>query len=150
MEGDSHEEDETLRNYWTKKKEKKKEREKRKRERRSVSGEDEGEDKEAQDKHEGILLDSIKLTTLTSVDEDNLNTPSNSEGIPSSTHYNTDDDLLDYNDFVSETASPKPPFQVLQDENLIMEGVSSPNQLEVEEQEVASQGNISNLPDQGS
>ncbi len=39
MEGDSQEEDKTLRNYWTKKKEKKKEREKRKKERRSVSGE---------------------------------------------------------------------------------------------------------------
>jgi hypothetical protein len=36
MEGDSQKEDETLRNYWTKKKEKKKEREKKKRERRSA------------------------------------------------------------------------------------------------------------------
>jgi hypothetical protein len=33
MEGDSQEEDETLRDYWTKKKEKKKEREKKRRER---------------------------------------------------------------------------------------------------------------------
>jgi hypothetical protein len=44
----------------------------------------EGEDKEAQDKHEGILIDSTKLTTLTSVDEGNLHTPTTSEGIPSS------------------------------------------------------------------
>ncbi len=50
-------------------------------------------------------LDSTKLTTLTSVDEVNLHTPTNSEGIPPSTHYNSDDDLLDYNDFVSETTS---------------------------------------------
>jgi hypothetical protein len=150
MEGDSQEEDETLRDYWTKKKEKKKEREKKRRERRSVSGEAESEDKEAQDKHEVILLDSTKLTTLTSVDEGNLNTPTNSEGIPSSTLYNSDDDLLDYNDFVSETASPKPPFQASQDEDLDMEGVSSPNQLEGKEQELAPLENISNLPDQGS
>jgi hypothetical protein len=150
MEGDGQEEDETLKNYWTKKKEKKKEREKKRRERKSVSGEAESEDKEAQDKHEVILLDSTKLTTLTSVDESNLNTPTNSEGTPSSTHYNSDDDLLDYNDFVSETASPKPPFQDSQDEDLDMEGVSSPNQLEGKEQELAPLENISNLPDQGS
>ncbi len=43
MEGDSQKEDETLRDYWTKKKEKKKEREKKKRERRSFSGEAESE-----------------------------------------------------------------------------------------------------------
>ena len=95
MEGNSQEEDETLRNYWTKKKKKKKEREKKRRERRSVSGKAESEDKEAQDKHEVILLDSTKLTTLTSVDEGNLHTPTTSEGIPPSTHYNSDDDLLD-------------------------------------------------------
>jgi hypothetical protein len=149
MDGDSQEEDETLRNYWTKKKEKKKERGKRKRERRSVSGEVESEDKETQDKHEVILLDSTKLTTLTSVDEGNLYTPTTSEGIPSSIHYNSDDDLRDYNGFESETNSPKQPFQALQDEDLDMEGVFSPNQLEGKKQEVASQENISNLPDQG-
>ena len=70
MEGDSQEEDETLRDYWTKKKEKKKEREKKRREKRSVSGEASSEDQEAQDKHETTLLDSTKLTTLTSVNED--------------------------------------------------------------------------------
>ncbi len=61
MEGDSQEEDETLRNYWTKKKEKKKEREKKRKGRRSVSGEAESEDNEAQDRHEVIPLDSTKL-----------------------------------------------------------------------------------------
>jgi hypothetical protein len=34
---------------------------------------------------------------------------------------------------VSETASPKPLFQALQDEDLDMEGVSSPNQLDGKE-----------------
>jgi hypothetical protein len=53
MERDSQEEDDTLRNYWTKKNEKKKEREKEKRLRRSVSGEAESVDNEGQDKHEG-------------------------------------------------------------------------------------------------
>ncbi len=80
-------EDETLRNYWTKKKEKKKEREKKRRERRSVSGEAKSEDNEAKDKHEGNLLDSTKLTTLTSVDEGILHTSSTSEEMPSSSHY---------------------------------------------------------------
>jgi hypothetical protein len=136
--GDSQEEDETLRNYWTKKKEKKKEREKKRRERRSVSGEHESEDNEAQDKHESSLLDSTKLTILTSVDEGTLHTSTTSEGILSSIHYNSDDDLLDFNDFESETASPKPPVQALQDEDLDMKGVSSPNQLEGKEREVAS------------
>jgi hypothetical protein len=130
MEGDSQEEDETLRDYWTKKKEKKKERERKRREKRSVSGEAVSEDQEAQDKHETTLLDSTKLTTLTSVNEDKPHTPNNSEGIPPSTHYDLDDDLLDYNDFVSETTSPKPPFQGSQDEDLDMESVSSPNQLD--------------------
>ncbi len=84
MEGDSQEEDETLRSYWTKKKEKKKEREKKKRERRRVSGEAESEDKEAQDKHEVILLDSTKLTILTSVVEGNLHSshPNHFRGNP--------------------------------------------------------------------
>ncbi len=113
MEGNSQEEDKTLRNYWTKKKEKKKGREKKKRERRSVSGEAGSEDQEAQDKHETTLLDSTKLTSLTSVNEDKPHTPNNSEGIPPSTHYDSDDDLLDYNDFVSETTSPSHPFRAL-------------------------------------
>jgi hypothetical protein len=51
---------------------------------------------------------------------------------------------------VSETASPKPPFQALQDEDLDMEGVSSPNQSDGKEQEVASQENDSSLPNLGS
>ncbi len=123
MEGDSQEEDETLRNYWTKKKEKKKGREKKKRERRSVSGEAASEDQEAQDKHETTLLDSTKkLTTLTSVNEDKPHTPNNLEGIPPSTLYDSEDDLLDYNNFVSETTSPKPPFQGSQDEDLARHG----------------------------
>jgi hypothetical protein len=87
MEGDSQEEDDTLRNYWTKKKEKKKKREKKKGERRSVSGEAESTDNEGQDMHEGNTLDHAKLTTLTSADEDTLqnvnHTSSTSEGIPS-------------------------------------------------------------------
>ena len=94
MEGDSQEEDETLRDYWTKKKEKKKEREKKRRGKISVSEEAVSEDQEAQDKHETTLLDSTKLTTLTSVNEDKPHTPNNSEGIPPSTLYDSEDDLL--------------------------------------------------------
>jgi hypothetical protein len=101
MEGESQEEDETLRDYWTKKKEKNKEKEKRKRERRSVSGEAKNLDKEAQGKHEGSLLDSTKLTTLTSADEGTLHTSFTSEETLSSLHYNSDDDLPDFNDFES-------------------------------------------------
>jgi hypothetical protein len=150
MEGDSQEKDATLRDYWTKKKEKKKEKEKRKRERRSISGEAKNQDKEAQEKHKGSLLDSTKLTTLTSVDKGTLHTSFTSEEIPSSTHYNSDDDLLDFNDFESETASPKPPVQALQDEDVDMEGISSPNQLEVKEQDISSQKGNSNSPNLGS
>ncbi len=84
MEGGSQEEDETLRNYWIKKKEKKKKREKEKRGRRSVSEEAESVDNEGQDKHEGNSVDStklihIQLTTLSSADEDTLHTSSNLE-----------------------------------------------------------------------
>ena len=68
MEGHSQEEDETLRDYWTKRKEKKKERAEKRRGKRSVSGEAKNQDKEAQEEHKGSLLDSTKLTTLTSVD----------------------------------------------------------------------------------
>ncbi len=124
---------ETLRDYWTKKKEKKKEREKRRRERRSVSGEAESEDMRHKTSMKAACLTPLSsplATTLTSVDEGTLHTSTTSEGIPSSTHYNSDDDLLDFNDFESEATSPKPPVQALQDEDLDMDGVSSPNQFE--------------------
>jgi len=140
MEGDSQEEDETLRDYWTKSKEKKKERAEKRRGKISVSGEAVSEDQDAQDKHETTLLDSTKLTILTSVNEDKPHTPNNSEGIPPSTLYDSEDDLLDYNDFVSETTSPKPPFQGSQDEDLDMEGVSSPNQLDTSNSNLPSPG----------
>ena len=92
-------------------------------------------------KHEGNTLDHTKLTTLTSADED-THTSSTSEGIPSSPHYisplglqnsevNLDnDDLLDFNDFSSETASPRPLGQASHDEDVTMEIVASPNQAE--------------------
>jgi hypothetical protein len=157
MEGDSQEEDATLRDYWTKKKEKKKEveekkkeKEKRERERRSVSGEAKFQDKEAQEKHKGSLLDSTKLTTLTSVDEGTLHISFTSEEIPISSHYNSDDNLRDFNDFESETASPNPPIQSLQDEDVDMEGVSSPNQSEFKGQDISSQVSNSNSPNLGS
>ncbi len=149
MEGDSQEEDATLRDYWTKKKEKKKEKEKKKRERRSVSGEAKNQDKEAQEKHKGSQLDTTKLTTLTSADEGTLHTSFTSEEIPTSAHYNSDDDLLDFNDFESETASLKPPSQALQDEDVNMEGISSPNQVEIKEQDASSQKGNSNSPNLG-
>jgi hypothetical protein len=122
MEGDSQEEDDTLRNYWTKKKEKKKKREKEK-----CLEKAESVDNEGQDKHEGNSLDSTKLTILTSADEDTLHTSSTLEEHPSSPLYtshlglqdneaNPDDDFLDFNDFTSETTLPKPPDHASQDE----------------------------------
>jgi hypothetical protein len=166
MEEDSQDEDDTLRNYYAKRKEKKKKREKKKGERRSVSGEAESIDNEGQDMHEGNTLDHTKLTTLTSADEDTLqnvnHTSSTSEGIPSSPHYtshlglqdnevNLDEDvLLDFNDFTSETASPRPPGQATQDEDVSIEVVASPNQAEGSEQATSVQEDNSNLLDQGS
>ena len=105
MEGDSQEVDETLRNYWTKRREKKKERAEKGKGKKSVSGDAKNQDKEAQEGHKGSLLDSTKLTTLTSVDEGTPHTSFTSEEIPSSTHYNSDDDLLDYNDLVSRVGN---------------------------------------------
>ena len=108
-------------------------------------------------KHEGNTLDHTKLTTLTSADED-THTSSTSEGIPFSPHYisrlelqnnevNLDDDeLLDFNDFTSETASPRPLGQASQDEDVVMEIVASPNQAEGSEQAASAQEDNSNLP----
>jgi hypothetical protein len=112
-------------------------------------------------KHEGNTLDHTKLTTLTSADED-THTSSTSEGIPSSPHYISplglqnnevsldDDDLLDFNDFTSETASPRPLGQASQDEDVAMGIVAPPNQAEGSEQAASAQENNSNLPDEGS
>jgi hypothetical protein len=76
------------------------------------------------------------LTTLTSANEDALqnesHTSSTSEDIPSSPLYtshlelqnnevNSDEDLLDFNDFTSETASPKLPNQSSHGEDIDME-----------------------------
>jgi hypothetical protein len=158
MEEDSQDEDDTLRNYYAKRKEKKKKREKKKGDRSSVClGEAESTDNEGQDMHEGSTLDHTKLTTLTSADED-THTSSTSEGIPFSPHYisrlelqnnevNLDDDeLLDFNDFTSETASPRPLGQASQDEDVVMEIVASPNQAEGSEQAASAQEDNSNLP----
>jgi hypothetical protein len=159
MEGDRQEEDDILRNYYILKKERKKKREKKKGDRRSVSGEAESTDNEGQDMHEGNTLDHTKLTTLTSADEE-THTASTSEGIPSSPHYISplglqnsevnldDDDLLNFNDFSSETTSPRPLGQASQDEDVTMGIVASPNQAEGSEQAASAQENNSNLPNE--
>jgi hypothetical protein len=149
MEESSQDEDpdEALRKYYAKMREKKKKREEKKGGKKSVSGEAESTDKEWQDMHEGNTLDHTKLTALTSADEDK-HTSSTSEGIPSSPHYISrlglqtsednldDDDLLDFNDFTSETASSRPLGQASQDEDIVMEIGASPNQVEGSEQAV--------------
>jgi hypothetical protein len=164
MEESSQDEDpdEALRGYYAKMRERNKKREeKKKRGKRSVSGEAESADKEGQDMHEGNTLDHTKLTALTSADEDKHISPT-SEGIPSSPHYISrlglqtsednldDDDLLDFNDFTSETASPRPLGQASQDEDIAMEIGASPNQAEGLEQATSTQENNSNLPDEAS
>jgi hypothetical protein len=61
-----------------------------------------------------------------------------------------DDDFLDFNDFTSETASPRPLGQASQDEDVVMKIAASPNQAEGSEQAASVQENNSNLPDEAS
>ncbi len=112
--------------------------------------------------HEGNTLDhTTKLITLTSADEGKHTSPT-SEGIPSSPLYtsrlglqatedNVDDDddiLLDFNEFTSPTASPRPLGHELQDEDVIMEIVVPPS--EGTGQATSTQVDNSNLPDEAS
>jgi hypothetical protein len=176
MEGGSQDEDSSLRDYWTKKREKKKKRKERKKEgdRRSVSGETESTDHEGQDMHEGNTLDSTKLTTLTSANEDTLQnenqTSSTSEEMPSSplslytSHLelqnndeDSDDVLLDFNEFTSPARNSPEPLQTSHDEDVNMEGAASPNQAKssgpetsVEQASSSVPENNSNSPAQGS
>jgi hypothetical protein len=103
-------------------------------------------------------LDHTKLIALTSADEDK-HTSSTSEGIPSSPHYisrlglqaiednlDDDDDLLDFNEFTSPTASPRPLGQGSLDEDVIMEFVASPS--EGTGQATTTQEDNTNLPDE--
>jgi hypothetical protein len=159
MEERSLEKDSSLRDYWEKLREKKKKRKERKKDgdRRSVSGKAESTNNEGQGMHEGTTLDPTKLTTLTSANKDTLqnenHTSSTSEEIPSSLLYtshlelqnnetNLDDHLLDFNDFTSETISPKPRDHASHDEDVDMEGAASSNQAEGSEPETSvEQGN---------
>jgi hypothetical protein len=161
MEESSQDEDpdEALRKYYAKMRERNKKQEEKRKGKKSVLGEAESTDKEGQDMHGGNSLDLTKLTVLTSADE-GKHTSSTSEGIPSSPQYISrlglqatednldDDDLLDFNDFTSPTASPRPLGQGSQDEDVIMEIVASPS--EVTRQATSTQENNSNLPDEAS
>jgi hypothetical protein len=172
MEEDSQEEDSSLRDYWTKTRGKKQREKTKDGDKRSVSGEADSTDHEGQDKHEGNTLDPTKLTTFTSANEDTLqnknHTSSTSEEIPSSPLYtshlelqnnegDSDDVLLDFNEFSSEENNSPGPIQPSHDEDITMEGAASPNQAEsagpetsVEQASSSAPENNSDLPAQGS
>jgi hypothetical protein len=163
MEESSQDEDpdEALKRYYAKMREKRKKQDEKKGGKQSVLGEAKSTDKEGQDMHEGNTLDHTKLITLTSADEDKPTSPT-SEGIPSSPLYtsrlglqatedNLDDDddiLLDFNEFTSPAASPRPLGHGSQDEDVIMEIVVPPS--EGTGQATSTQVDNSNLPDEAS
>jgi hypothetical protein len=143
MEGSSQEEDpdEALNKYYAMMKQKRKKHNEKMGGKKSVLGEAKSTDKDGQDMHEGNTLDHTKLITLTSAGEDKR-TSSTLEETPSPLYtsrlglqaieHNLDDDedeLLDFNEFTSPEASPGPPGQGSQDEDVIMENAASPSKV---------------------